>query len=897
MFATSSTSILLSPLVDMAGTTNTIRALRALHYASPVITSIYFLGAKTTSACLLWKASSRAGKATRKYPALGILVLVALTALGQLAVYIVGAVRQKRSTPQDTSIYLVVTFLTYASLALGILETKKPKGHVYLSTCFVGMILELNCVALQTVAERPVDTSTTSTLALQTLRACLLLGLCVSGAALSLRDRVHDDVRDRGEVNEVEPLLHNDSDHGEQLRGRNTEALQSSAYGTNDGNNASTNNIDNDEEDVFISPDSDDPEKDRELERERLRRLKERGSWLAYLKDYKVFIPILWPAHNLYLQLCLAAVAGVLVAERVLNILIPRQFGIVVDELTSGAGTGGLAWRAIALWLLYSWLGSSSGVKLIRHFADIPVQQWSHQSISTAAFRHIMNLSMDFHTEKNSGELITAIQQGRELQELLEYLAFSMVPTLLDLVIAFFYVYTLFDLYMALTLFTVGVAYCWIGAKTTIWSIKQRRRYNAAWMFESKTQSEAINQWQTVSHFNRAEYECKRYGNTVTELNKAEWWFYVAYYSGNSTQSIVMFLGRIAASLLAAYRVSTGTNRVGDFVTLISYWSRIEEPLSSISMSFRRVSQMLTDSERLLQLLLTKSTVVDAPGAKAINITGGAVEFEHVKFSYDPRKTALKDISFSVKPGQTVALVGETGAGKSTVIKLLFRYYDIKAGAIRIDGQDIRDVTLNSLRDAFGMVPQDPSLFNASIMDNIRYARLDATDDEVMDACRAAAIHDKILTFPDKYKSKVGERGVKLSGGELQRIAIARGIVRNPKIVLLDEATSMIDAGTEALIQEAFKRLTSDRTTFIVAHRLSTIQHADLILVFNGQGEIVESGSHAELFRLKGRYVELWSKQINKEVQDVGKMLRTDENEERVVNQAQEQTDTSSETE
>lgn len=272
---------------------------------------------------------------------------------------------------------------------------------------------------------------------------------------------------------------------------------------------------------------------------------------------------------------------------------------------------------------------------------------------------------------------------------------------------------------------------------------------------------------------------------------------------------------------------------------------------------------MLIDSERLMELLNTKPTVTETPGALPLNITAGRVEFSNVDFSYDPRKATLQNVSFVAESGNTVALVGETGGGKTTILKLLYRYYDANKGSIKIDGQDIREVSLDSLRDSYGMVPQDPALFNTTIMENVRYAQLDATDEEVFEACRAAAIHDKILTFPDGYKSTVGERGVKLSGGELQRVAIARAILRNPPIVILDEATSMIDAETEHLIQQAFKKLTSGRTTFVVAHRLSTIQHADLILVISN-GEIVESGTHEELFALGGKYVGLWSKQLSK---------------------------------
>lgn len=319
----------------------------------------------------------------------------------------------------------------------------------------------------------------------------------------------------------------------------------------------------------------------------------------------------------------------------------------------------------------------------------------------------------------------------------------------------------------------------------------------------------------------------------------------------------------MSAAVLAARRVSQGLAPVGSFVTLVSYWSTIEGPLSLVSYSVRQISQMLIDSERLMELLNTKASVTEAPGSPALEVTSGRVEFCDVNFAYDPRKPTLQGISFVAEPGNTIALVGETGGGKTTILKLLYRYYDPDAGSIRIDGQDIRGVSLDSLRDSFGMVPQDPALFNSTIIENVRYARLDASDQEVHEACRAAAIHDKILSFPDGYRSTVGERGVKLSGGELQRVAIARAILRNPAFVLLDEATSMIDGETEHLIQKAFEKLTSGRTTFVVAHRLSTIQHADQIIVIS-DGKIAEIGTHDELIKLGGRYVRLWSKQSAK---------------------------------
>jgi len=307
-------------------------------------------------------------------------------------------------------------------------------------------------------------------------------------------------------------------------------------------------------------------------------------------------------------------------------------------------------------------------------------------------------------------------------------------------------------------------------------------------------------------------------------------------------------------------KILTLNRTVGTFVNLVTYWAVFAQPLNYLSYMYSTLTSMFIDAERMLQVLQIKPAVAEAPNAPDLKLTAGKVDFEGVNFCYDPRKQTLEDVNFSASPGSTVALCGETGSGKSTTLKLLFRFYDVTGGAIKIDGQDIRDVTLSSLRRSIGVVPQDPALFNESIMANLKYARLDATDEEVHEACKAAAIHDKIMTFPDGYESKVGERGIKLSGGELQRVAIARVLIMNPRIVLLDEATSAVDSATEELIQEAFKRLSAGRTVFVIAHRLSTICEADLILCMDN-GRIIERGKHADLLMLNGKYNELWSKQ------------------------------------
>lgn len=518
--------------------------------------------------------------------------------------------------------------------------------------------------------------------------------------------------------------------------------------------------------------------------------------------------------------------------------------------------------------MLYVWLGSYAGLHAITQFCQLPIEQYAYRKIGTTAFGHIMNLSMDFHSNKHSGELMAAIGQGQHLYRLCDFIFLDVGPMIFDLIIAMVYVTLLFDASITLIMILVGVGYTCIGTKSTSWAVQRRRRYNQAQRNESKVQNESIGNWQTVAHFNMTDHECAQYSKAVDEHNVARGRYYMAHLAGYAAQNLVLLLGQLSAALLAAYRVSRGAAPVGNFITLVTYWRTIEAPLTSVAFSVRQLSQMLIDSERLLELLRTQPSVVDRPEAKPLRFMQGRVEFNNVQFSYDIRATSLDNVSFVAEAGKTIALVGETGGGKSTILKLLFRYYDVSNGSIRIDGQDIRNVTLNSLHAAFGVVPQDPSLFNTSIIENVRYARLEATDEEVKEACRAAAVHDRIVSFPDGYQSTVGERGVKLSGGELQRIAIARAILRDPHIVLLDEATSMVDAETEAAIQKAFKRLATGRTTFVVAHRLSTIQDADLILVVQN-GQIVERGTHEQLYTLNGKYTRLWSKQLSRQTAQV----------------------------
>jgi ABC-type transport system involved in Fe-S cluster assembly fused permease/ATPase subunit len=781
--------------------------------------------------------------------------------------------------------YLILMLFLHIGLALGILENPSPLWYPYAEAWFVNLALEIPLLVLSSKLNRLEDESTRATAALKTVRAVLLLVQLLIAGYFALADRRRVIKLDA----ESEALLAaNDEQPAEN--GNATESVAASdangtANGTADGAAAPNGTVDKSKGKSGDDDDDDEyDEEDKKNEKrkdEASKKMREAGSLWNYLKSYHIFLPIVIPWKHRFTQLCLVAIGCVIVAERFLNYLLPRQLGVLVEELTKLADTGIMPWGAVGVWIFLQWLGSSAGMDLLKSEAELIVSQYVTKALEVTSFGHIMGLSMDFHTAKSSGELIAAMNQGSSMSGLIQFILFETAPMVVDLVVAFFVVYNLFDIYMALILFASGTIYLYMGVRLTAWATESRRKYKTTQRSQGSVQNEAINNWTTVSNFNNATYESDRYSTSVDKNNKAEWWYLQTWYIGGSAQSFVMLAGRALAVLLAVYRVSQGQANIGAFVTLNAYWARLESPLELLQYSTRRIQTMLVDSERLLELLNTMPKVVSKPGAPPLQVLAGEVRFDKVEFAYDPRKPTLQNISFTVKPGQTVALVGETGGGKSTILKLLYRHYDVTGGAIHIDGQDIREVQLDTLRDSFALVPQDPALFNISLYENIRYARLEATEEDIQNACRAAAIHDKIDSFPDKYKTVVGERGMKLSGGEMQRVAIARALLRNAPFVLLDEATSAVDAETESKIQAAFKELTDGRTTFVVAHRLATIQHADLIIVIQ-EGQIVQMGNHDELFTQEGKYRALWAKQMNKEVQGVLKDLATTDDDKKV---------------
>ena len=605
--------------------------------------------------------------------------------------------------------------------------------------------------------------------------------------------------------------------------------------------------------------DSGDDSDDEFMKKQHSKRLRETGSWWSYFKDFRIFLPFLIPRNDRKVQLCFCASIFCLIGTRALHVLIPRQLGIAVDQVLAKESP----YKALSIWVVLDLLSSRSGLGLIQELVKIPIKQFSYRQITNAAFSHVMTLSMEFHATRDSAEVMKAVDQSESLTNLLETGVLDIAPTLVDLVVSYAMLYWKFNGYCSLAMVVASVSYLSLEVYTSNWNIENRRRLTKAQRAESQVMHRAIQGSQTVAYFNRFFFEKCRFSQSVdAQLAANKCWSRCDAY----IEAILAFLiptAFFSLCCLVLYDVSHGRASAGDFVFFTQYWETLMWPVIFLSDNYRWLMGDLVDAERLLDLLQTQPTVTDKERARDLDCVRGHVAFKHVGFSYDPRKQTIQDLDFSAEPGQTIALVGVTGAGKSSILKLLLRFYDVSSGRVEIDGQDVRDVTLSSIREAIGVVPQGPILFNASIMENIRYARPSAADEEIFTACQAAAIHEKILTFPETYQTNVGEQGVKLSGGEIQRLAIARIFLKDPAILVLDEATSAVDTNTENEIQDALDRVRRERTTFVIAHRLSTIAAADRILVMH-EGRIVESGTHEELLEVQGRYYMLWENQVRK---------------------------------
>jgi ABC-type transport system involved in Fe-S cluster assembly fused permease/ATPase subunit len=580
--------------------------------------------------------------------------------------------------------------------------------------------------------------------------------------------------------------------------------------------------------------------------------------WLKYIKSFKIILPYLIPRNDRKVQLCIAVSVACLAVERVLNVAIPQQLANITNSIFSRE----TPYASLVKWGFLKLLNSESGVGLIQTLVKIPIRQFANRQIKNAAFRHVMSLSMDYHIEKDSAEVMKSIDQGESMQNLLEMLVLDIIPTILDLFIACFIFNMKFGTYTSLLVVLAATAYVSAEVKTSNWNSEKQREKTQAQRDETRIMHQAVQGWQTVTYFNQHSQEKDRFKEAVAKRQKASAIWSRRRAFGRALTETIKPIAYVCLASLIVREVSMKRILPGDFVFFIQYWSLILMPLAWLSAQYRYLVSNLISAESLRDLFQSKPSVTDKKNAVELECGAGRVAFHNVEFAYDPRLKTLNNIDFSIEPGTTVALVGMTGSGKTTILRLLLRLYDVTGGRVEIDGQDIRDVTLGSLRRAIGVVPQDPILFNATVMENLKYARPGASDEEVYEACRAAAIHDKIEKFVDQYNTKVGEQGVKLSGGELQRIAIARVFLTRSPILLLDEATSAVDSTTESEIQVALDRLRAKRTTIVIAHRLSTIVNSDLIIVLH-EGQVLESGSHQELLTKKdGSYYKLWHNQF-----------------------------------
>jgi len=809
-------------------------AIILLSYMQAPAVGLYYLGATAFAMCVLQKPKPISLKHRRIGIALVLVILLGYIA--EVLFYFSQSLADLHYTaPQHAAIRCLGSILVWLPLSSALASGKTLIWHPYFGTFIIQFVFETVLCVLSGFSLSPSDRFSDVALGITSARVFASLLLIVDAFLIAVLRK-----DEKGTDEENQSLLGAGATNG-------TIDVNNVGYGATDPINIGDEGDEDDESG-----------QDKEIQNLQAKRLEEHGGWLPYLKSFMIFLPYLWPKDDWRVMFALFLRLIHLIQGRALNLLEPRQLGIITNKITQG--TRQMPWLDIGLWTLYRWLNGYSGFGVIDSFAETYISNSSFERITVLAYKHLMNLSMDFHTAKDSGEVLKAVEQASSLNSLIELVLFEVCPILIDLAIAMYYVTHLFDAYMAFLILFMGLGYIWLGFYFTSWSQARRRVYVEKQRAENITVNETVHNWQTVAYFNRSSYETERYRENIRSTIMAHYSYYFRSLGGHAAQDLLMTLGFTACCIFAFSQIIYGGKPVGNLITFIMYWSTMMSPLYMMSYSYRHISSSLVDAERLLQLLNTKPSVADHENAQDLVVKAGKVEFKNVDFAYDERKQIIRDVNFEAEGGQTIAFVGETGGGKSTILKLLFRFYDVKNGSVLIDGQDVRSITISSLRDALGLVPQDPALFNQSIKANVRYARLDATDKEVEDACRAAAIHDDIMSFPDKYNSKVGERGVRLSGGQLQRIAIARVLLKNPKIVMLDEATSAIDSAIEAQIQDAFKKLSKGRTTFVIAHRLSTIVDADCILVVD-KGKIIERGTHAKLIGLGGKYWELWSKQ------------------------------------
>ncbi len=590
------------------------------------------------------------------------------------------------------------------------------------------------------------------------------------------------------------------------------------------------------------------------------------------LSTIATLLPYLWPAGETGLRVRVVAALVCLVAAKGINVAMPFFYKESVDALTPGTVAGAAIAVPVALVAAYGvarLLALAFGELRDGLFARVGQRAIRRAGLRT--FEHLHRLSLRFHLDRRTGAVSRAIERGTNgIEFLLNFMLFNVLPTLLEIVLVCGVLWSLFGVWYALITFVCVGGYIAWTLVVTEWRIKFRRAMNET---DNEAHTRAIDSllnFETVKYFGNERHEARRFDSALEAYETAAVKSKVSLTLLNIGQGAIVSLGLIVLMLMAGHGVADGTMTVGDFVMVNAYLIQLFLPLNFLGFVYREIKRSLIDMESMFSLLDQAPEVKDAPNAKPLAVDGGEVVFEDVSFAYDSRRTVLGGISFRVPPGRTVAIVGASGAGKSTISRLLYRFYDVTGGRIAIDGQDIRGITQESLRAAIGIVPQDTVLFNETVYYNIAYGRPGATPAEVEQAAELARIHEFVMGLPDGYNTTVGERGLKLSGGEKQRVAIARAILKNPKILMFDEASSALDTHTEKEIQASLREVSAGHTTIVIAHRLSTVVDADEILVLDA-GTIAERGGHADLLAVGGRYADMWARQ--QEVEEAREVL------------------------
>ncbi|WP_074380842.1 ABCB family ABC transporter ATP-binding protein/permease [Bartonella doshiae] len=577
--------------------------------------------------------------------------------------------------------------------------------------------------------------------------------------------------------------------------------------------------------------------------------------------------PYMWPVERHDLKMRVVWALFYLVLAKLFLISVPYFFKYATDALDVRFN--------LPVWFPSSWIVPimlilayntarivQAGLNQLRDSLFATVGQHAIRQLAYKTFVHIHGLSLRFHLERRTGGLSRVIERGTKgIEAIVRFSILNTIPTVLEFILTAFVFFISYGLRYLLIVVIIVVVYIWFTIKASDWRIRIRQEMNTADTEANTRAVDSLLNFETVKYFCNETLEARRFDSSMASYEKAATKIWTSLSWLNFGQALIFGIGMTILMMMSAYEVFHKTQTLGDFVFINALLIQLSFPLNFIGSIYRDVRQGLTDIEAMFDLLDVQQEIVDKSDAKPLIVEGGTIRFHQVKFSYDSNRQILKDIDFEVPGGKTVAIVGPSGAGKSTISRLLFRFYDVDAGSITIDGQDIRDVTQKSLREAIGMVPQDTVLFNDTIAYNICYGRPSATDEEMRKAAEMAQISKFIEVLPEGFQSMVGERGLKLSGGEKQRVAIARTLLKAPPLLILDEATAALDTATEQEIQQALDVVSRGRTTLIIAHRLSTVINADEILVLKN-GRIIENGTHAELLYKKGLYASMWNKQL-----------------------------------